>query len=292
MDEVTEQIADLQSRARDARQRGEYADAAKAYGTAAALAESIEQRLHLMMRAAHCHAATDHRAPAEELARLVADEARSEFLYPQLADALGLLVDSHMLRNDLAQATHVLAEAMYVMDLVPDVPENYQIVHNMGDTYLSCHFPVPALELYERALALASKDAQRTFTLASVAAAHHMALNFTTSQVAKRDHARKGLAAADAALDKGVHSEMLTRITALAHRSGLLNALDRHEEALRDSIEARCLADLHSLVSEEAIAMMGEVVARWRLDKDPAVLDLISEVIVKGRGRGALPFCG
>jgi diguanylate cyclase (GGDEF)-like protein len=292
VDRIHAQVADLEQRALAARAHGHYGEAARLYGTAAALADNLTRKLNLMMRAAHSHAATDNRAAAEEIARTVAEEARAEFLYPDLADALSVLVDSQILGGDLVEATRLLAEAMYVMDLVADTPENYQVVHNMGDTYLSCHFPVPALELYERALALAEDDTQRTFTLASVAAAHHMALNFTTSAGVKREHAKKGLEAADAALDANVDSELMTRITALAHRSGLLNALERHEEALRDALEARCLADLHSLVSEEAIAMIGEVVARWRLYEDPTVIDLIGELIVNARGRGALPYCG
>jgi len=284
------QVDDLEKRAVDARRHGEYAEAAKLFGTAAALAEELERRLHLMMRAAHCYAAMDNRLSAEEIARVVAEEAREEFVYPELADALGILVDGHMVRGQLAEATQLLAEVLYVMELVPEVPANYQVMHNRGDTYRDCHFPVPALELYERALALASTDSERAFTYANSAAAHHMVMNFAPSPAVAREHVQKGLAAANAALKVGAGAQLVTRITALAHRAAFLNETGQHEEALADALEARHLADLHSLVAVEAIAMIGEAVARWRLYEDPMALDLIGKAVAKGRGRGALPY--
>jgi hypothetical protein len=183
-----------------------------------------------MMRAAHCHATMGDRQAAEEIARVVVEEAREEFLHAELADALGVLVDAQMINGNLAEATRLLAEVMYVMELVPDVPENYQVMHNCGDTYRDCHFPIPALELYERALALASTDAHRAFTHANAAAAHHMVMNFAASAWLARQHAQQGVVAATAALK--VDAQIVARITALAHRAAFLNETGQHEQAL------------------------------------------------------------
>src|SRR5687768_17380244 len=90
-DDVDAQVADLERRALAARDAGHYGESARLYGAAAALADNLPRRLNLMMRAAHSHAATDNRAAAEEIARTVADEARTEFLYPEVADALSVL---------------------------------------------------------------------------------------------------------------------------------------------------------------------------------------------------------
>ena len=61
MDDVPgAQLADLEHRALEARRYGEYAEAAHLFGTAAALADPVERRLHLSMRAAHCHVAGRH----------------------------------------------------------------------------------------------------------------------------------------------------------------------------------------------------------------------------------------
>jgi diguanylate cyclase (GGDEF)-like protein len=286
--DVSAQIDDLERRATEARRRGEYSHAATLFGTAGALSEDLQRRLHLTMRAAHCHATMGDRQAAEEIARVVVEEAREEFLHAELADALGVLVDAQMINGNLAEATRLLAEVMYVMELVPDVPENYQVMHNCGDTYRDCHFPIPALELYERALALASTDAHRAFTHANAAAAHHMVMNFAASAWLARQHAQQGVVAATAALK--VDAQIVARITALAHRAAFFNEIGRHEEALQDAMEARHLADLHGVVAEEAIAMVGEAVARWKLYDDPAALDLIAEAVTKGRGRGALPY--
>jgi len=118
-----------------------------------------------------------------------------------------------------------------------------------------------------------------------------MALNFATSPELQRDHACRGLDAADAALQPTESPEIMARATALAHRSGLLNALGRHEEALADALEARRIADLHSLVTEEVVATMNEVAARWKLHRDPTVIDLLGELFTRGRTSGALAYC-
>jgi diguanylate cyclase (GGDEF)-like protein len=286
---TTSQVDDLDQRAGAARARCDYAEAASLYGTAAAMADTSSRRLHLLMRAAHCHAAMDARQSAEEIAQLVATEAREEFLYAQLADALSVIVDSHMLRNELAPATQVLAEAMYVMELVPDLPENYQVIHNMGDTYLACQFAVPALDVYGRALSLVSSDLDRAFTLASCAAAHHLVANFAPDDALLREHLDRGLAAASEALGIA-DAEVLTRVTSLAHRAGLLNMVGQHAQALDDALEARHLADLHHLPAEEGIAKIGEAIARWHLDRDASVLDLIADAANDARPRGTLPY--
>ena len=80
--------------AAEARARGFYLRAADLYNEAANAAESVEERLHLMMREAYCRLSVNERERAEQIAALVAKEARSEECYADLADALGVQVEA------------------------------------------------------------------------------------------------------------------------------------------------------------------------------------------------------
>ena len=99
----------LEALANVARSQGFYLRAADLYHEAAREAFSVEERLHLTMREAHCRLQVDDRAAAEQLASEVAKEARTEECYAELADALGLQVEMHMLRNEYAEANEKLA---------------------------------------------------------------------------------------------------------------------------------------------------------------------------------------
>ena len=269
------QIHSLAAMAAAARSQGFHLRAADLYREAAQQAFTVEERLHLTMREAHCRLQVDERETAELLAAEVAKEARTEECYAELADALGLQVETLMLRNEFAAASELLAEAMYVLLRVPNDPAYYQVIHNMAVTYQRCDFPLPAIELYERALLLAPDDSERTFTYANMASAHHMAMNYESDPETASRHLHDGIYAATAALDATTRCDVVTEATALAHRSVLLNSIGHHEAALDDAQRCRRLATVNELAECEVVAMVGEAVARWNIDRDPSALDLI-----------------
>ena len=82
------------------------------------------------------------------------------------------------------------------MERVPNESDSFQVFHNMAVTYLRCEFPLPALELLERALRLADNEVDRAFTYASMAGAYTMAsLHEEDPNVARR-HVDSGIYAA------------------------------------------------------------------------------------------------
>ncbi|MCB0998343.1 MAG: GGDEF domain-containing protein [Acidimicrobiales bacterium] len=276
----------LEAMAAHARSQGFYLRAADLYHEAAREAFSVEERLHLTMREAHCRLQVDDREAAEQIAQDVATQARTEECYAELADALGLLVEMHMMRDEYAEASEKLAEAMWVLLRVPDDPAYYQVIHNMAVTYQRCDFPLPAIELYDRALHLAPDEAERAITHANMASALHMAMNYEGDPEAASRHLHDGIYAATAALDTHHGREVVTEATALAHRSVMLNAIGHHDAALHDALRCRELAERHELQECEVVAMVGEAVARWHLERDPGVLQLIFDAAAMGKGLG------
>lgn len=276
----------LHLQAAEARSRGFYLRAADLYNDAARAAGTVEERLHLMMREAYCRLSVNDRERAEQIAATVAKEARAEECYADLADALGVRVEALMLRERYAEASEVLADAMYVMERVPNDPAYFQVIHNMAVTYQRCDFPLPAIELYDRALRLARVEGDRTFTYANMSSAFHMAMIYEADPDVASRHLHDGIYAATAALDSQAHCEVVAEATALAHRSVLLNAIGHHEGALADAARCRTLASSHALQEEEVVAMIGEAVARWHLHRDPSVSDLIAEAAERARALG------
>lgn len=276
-EELVRELQDLQQHAAEARGRGAYADAAEKYAQAALLADATQLKLYLKMRGAFCLWALDRYDEAEAIAADVADQARTEMYFSELADALGVLVDRCMITGQFANATQLLAEAMYVMERVPNESANYQVVHNMAVTYQRCEFPIPALELFDRALRLASNENDRNFTYSNMSGAYDMAYVYEDDPVVARRHVDNGIYAATAVLDSQADSEVLSVVTAHAHRSMLLNYRGDHEQALADAQTAVGLATQHSLTEELGIALIGESIARWKLHQDPTVLVQIEQ---------------
>lgn len=264
----------------EARARGSYLDAAEHYRRASQIAVGGQLQLHLLMRAAYCHWAADAYERAVAIAELVRDRARAEGHDSELVDALGLIVDRAMTTGQFALATQCLGEAAYVMERVPDDPENYQVVHNMAVTYHRCEFPLPALQMFDRALRLASDESDRCFAYASMSASYHMAFLQERDPDVARGHLDHGLLAANAALDPEAPYDLLATVTARAHRAGLLNQLGRYQEALADARVACDLAMTHQSMTEEyTIALIGLSVARWHLDHDEGVIDTIGRAV-------------
>ena len=143
--------ATLEQRAVEARHIGDFTGAAELFAAAAGEAEDEQSRLHLQVRQAFCLLAIDRHEEAAALARVVAQKARAEQYLPELIDALGVFVDDHLRSGRLAEAAHVLSEAMYLLDRLPNEVENYLVIHNMASTYTSSGFVEAALDLFDRA---------------------------------------------------------------------------------------------------------------------------------------------
>lgn len=272
-------VATTEEQAIDARQRGEFERAAQLFAQAAEEADELQARLNLQIRQACCMLATDHYEAAAELATGVAHHARAGGHLPELVDALGVIVDHHSRENRLAEAAELLAEAVYTLELLPHEPANYQVVHNMAVTYVNCGFVEAALELYDRALRLATNDDDRQFVYSSMSAAYHLASLREPTAEARDRLLHDGLYAATAALDPEGGNEVLVRGGALAHRSMMLAEIGHFHAALDDARTARVICGEHGMREEQVVAMAGEAMARWGLSHDSDVLELIGDTI-------------
>ncbi len=274
-DELVRDSRALSEQALTSRTHGEFNEAAILYASAARLADDPQQKLFLMMRGAHCLWATDLFDEAVQVATNVADQARTEMHFPELADAVGMLVDHAMLVRQFTTATELLGEAMYVMERVPNEPANYHAVHNMGVTYQRADFPVPALELFDRALRLVDDENDRTYTYANMASAYHLAYLLEDDRAVAEQHLRNGIYAANAVLDPQADAEVLSVATARSHRAMLYNYDGNYDAALVDAEIAISLTQQHSLSEELAVGMLARAYVHWRRDQNPAALDEI-----------------
>ena len=272
----TDPVQSLEQRAIEARIAGDFDLAGALFARAAVAADSLDAKLHLELRHAYCLLANDRIDNAVAIAESVAQRARSEEVPHELADALGIIVEHHMHHDRLAEAAEVLAEAMYVLERLPDDPAMYQVVHNMGATYADCGFVEAALELYERSLRLAENDADRQFSYSSMAAAYNAAALREPDETIRNRHLHDGLYAATAALDPRGDAELLATAVARAHRSMMLAAIGHYDAALDDAREAQRITAEHGMREEQVVAMASEAVASWRALQDPSVLELIA----------------
>ncbi len=270
-------VSSLEQQAYDARMAGDYDRAALLFAEAASMCAEEQESLHLEMRRAYCLIAVDNADGALDIAQRVAQRARGEGFLPELADALGVIVDHHTQNDRLADAAHVLAEAMYALERLPDDPAVFQVMHNLAVTYSRCGFVHAALELYDRALRLADNEADKQFTYSNMAVAYHFAALAEPDDAARDALLHDGLYAATAALDPQGGAEIMATGLAMAHRSMMLAEIGHFDAALRDAQRARLITSEHGMREEQVAAMCGEVVSRWGLSKDASVLDLIAE---------------
>lgn len=277
--------ADAHQLAVEARQAGDYRGAAAHFAEAAGDTADVKERLHLQIRQAICLASAEQFADAAALARVVADEARTEGHLPELADALGLLVDEYTRTEHWAEATQVLSEAVYILQRLPNDPAHFQVLHNMAVTYARCGFLEPALELYDRALRLASNDVDRQFAYASMSSAYHDASLRETDPLEQHRLLHDGLYAASAALDPEGAREAIAVIEALVHRALMLAEIGHFHSAVDDARRARELAADHGSRTELALAIAGEAIALWGIRRDAAaVRSLIDEAFAAAEG--------
>ncbi|MEO5723739.1 MAG: GGDEF domain-containing protein [Ilumatobacteraceae bacterium] len=263
--------------AAEARAAGQFDQAAELFLEASEGEDDLQMSLHLQLRAAHCLAAVDRNDDAVQIATTVAEAARTDLIRPELVDALGILADDHLANGRLAAAAGALAEATYTLEQVPDDPAMFQVVHNIAESYAGSGFTAAALGLFARALELSGNESDRQFCYASIAAVHHRAALRADDESVRRTHLYEGLHAATAALELAGEPEVLATCTALAHRSQILSAIGQHRDALDDARSARRIASEFGMRDEEVVAMVGEITARWHLDHDVGVLDLIAE---------------
>ena len=268
----------------EARQSGEFRRAAELFSTAAAQADGLQPRLHLQIRQACCLVAADRLEEAASLARIVAEEARTDGHLAELADALGLLVDDHTRAGRWAEATQALSEAVYILQRLPNDPQHYQVLQNMADTYARCGFVEPSLELYDRALRLADNDSDRQFTYASMSAAYHDAALRECDPLEQHRLLHDGLYAATAALDPEGATEAMSIGEALAHRSMMLAEIGHYHSALDDARRARDVATQHGMRTELALSMAGEALAVWGLSRDTGVRTLVDDAFAAADG--------
>ena len=272
-------LATLEQRAIEARQAGDFARAAQLFAQASNCADGLQTQLNLQIRQACCLLAVERYGEAAALAQVVAQQARSEGYLPELADALGVIVDHHSRADRLAEAAHLLSEAVYTLARLPNVPSNYQVVHNMAVTYAHCGFVEAALELYDRALRLADNDADRQFAYASMSAAYHYAALREPNGDDRNRLIHDGLYAATAALDPEAGTEVLAMTAAMAHRSMLLAEIGHYHAALDDARNARQLAAEHGMREEQVLAMSGEAMALWGFSQNTEVIGLIRDAL-------------
>lgn len=274
--------ASSERQAIEARQAGDFDKAGRLFAEAAAAADAagnLQQQLNLQIRQACCLLAVERYDEAAALAQVVANQARAEGYLVELADALGVIVDHHSRADRLAEAAHLLSEAAYILDRLPNDPGNYQVMHNMAVTYAHCGFVEAALELFDRALRLAENDEDRQFAYASMSSAYHYAAQREPDPGARNRLIHDGLYAATAALDPEGGTEVLAMCAAMAHRSMMLAEIGHYHAALDDARRARRLAGELGMREEQVVAMAGEAIALWGSSRQPDVLELIGDTI-------------
>jgi diguanylate cyclase (GGDEF)-like protein len=276
----------LYEQADHARSLGHYATAAQLFAVAAHDAPSAKQRLHCEMRRAACLYNLGDNVQTEHLARSVADEARIEGLSAELADSLALAVKVRLSGDRCADTADELAEALHALSSVIDEPANYVVVHNVAETFQHCELPFTAIDLYLQALQLTSTPTSTAYTQASLAAAHHLAMNHAGDPAKAMYHLREGVYAATAALEIGEECDAAATATALAHRSLMLALLGHYAAARFDADRATALAKRLEFEDLEIIAYLGGALASWHLDSDPVAMDSMVPITLRARQLG------
>ena len=264
----------LVGRAFHLRDIGDIDAAAQLFLVAADLAESSQQRLHLLLRYACSLAGTGRSAEVVDMARKVAAQARREGHHAELADAMGLVVDDHLTNNRLALAADALAEASYALELAGDGPEVYLVTHNLAITYAHWGFASHALELFEQARRIAPDDLERYRINANSAVAYCRAAIDTDDPIARYQLLTDGITAASSAIDDLRTNEVFALTTALAHRAMMNLIVGNFADALADARRAQSLGTELHLLEEHTVAAIVEAAALWRSARDPAALEL------------------
>jgi len=270
-------VDDLAQAAIEARRKGEFNAAAELFGQAAQACDDRQRSANLRIREACCLLAVDRTAEAAAIAEQVAHASRAEGFLVELADALGLIVD-HLVRSGrLAEGSHLLSEALDVLERLPDDASIHDVVHNLAATHEHSGFYPAAIQLFQRALLLAPDDESRTFTRASMTSSYHFAAAWATDPAERQQFLDEGLAAADASALED--TEILTQCSALAHGAMMLVRAGRYEEALERADRAEAIAMEHGLIDDGMYAAAARSIALWRLHRDVNVLGSVSATL-------------
>jgi diguanylate cyclase (GGDEF)-like protein len=261
------------------RQVGDFLHAAQLFARAADEATDLQQQLNLQIRQAYCLVHAEFYDDAMALARVIAQQARSHGHLPELADVLSMIVDEHARCGRWAEAAEMLSEAVFILDQLANDSSNFQIVHNLADTYRTCGFVEAALELFDRALRIAHDDLDRQFSYASMSAAYHDAAQREPDPREQHRLLHDGLYAATAALDPEGGREVMAMCTALAHRSMMLAEIGHYHSALDDARKAKLLAGEHGMRAELLVALIGEALAVWGMTRDASVRELVDAAL-------------
>lgn len=276
----------LAEQAAQARAEGRYGIAAELFGMAAEGADDTIGRLHLRMREACCVYNLGDLAGAERIARAVAAEARTEEISASLADALAMMVKVRLGGDRCADTADDLAEALHALNAVDDDPANYRVMHNVAETLQHCELPFTAIELYQRALGMAPTPADLAYTHASLASAHHLAMNHADEPSGARHHLHEGIYAATAALGFGADCDAPATATALAHRSVLLALLGHNDAARADAARVFMLADRLELADVQVFAFLGRALACWQDGDESITIEAFAEIAERVRTLG------
>jgi diguanylate cyclase (GGDEF)-like protein len=112
------------------------------------------------------------------------------------------------------------------------------------------------------------------FAAANLTASYHIAGISEFDVDERRRLFEDGLVVAASVLDRE-SSELEAEVLCRAHRSAMLAHTGRYDEALRDADTARAMAAVHAMRDEELVAMSAQCIARWRGQRDRAVLQLV-----------------
>jgi len=260
-----------------ARRRGEFNSAADLFRDAALACDDRQRAANLRIRQACCLLAVDRSSEAAAVAEEVVHASRAEGFLAELADALGLIVD-HLVRSErLAEGSHLLSEALDVLERLPDDATSHEVVHNLAATHEHSGFYSAAIELFQRALLLAPDEESRVFTRSSMTSSYHFAAAWATDPAERQQFLDEGIAAADASA--GEDTEILTKCSSLAHGAMMLVRAGRYQEALDWALRAEGIAAEHGMVDDAMYAAAAQAIAAWRMYRDTNVLGKVSATV-------------
>jgi diguanylate cyclase (GGDEF)-like protein len=272
---INHTVDELRNSAFRERSNGNFLYAADLFRQAARLSPDPALALNSQMRRAYCLSAAGQRADAMAIAERVVQRARAEGIHGELIDALAMLVDDTYDQGRMAATVSMLAEATWLLEQLPDHDAPFLVVHNLADSYARCGFHAAAIELFQRAIRLATNEADRQFAAANLTASYHLAGLVERDPAVREQHFRAGLGAAATVLVDDAERE--AHVLARAHRSAMLAHVGSYAEAMRDADTARALALMFGMHEEELIALCAQALSRWYGQHDRTALALVDE---------------
>ena len=280
----------LEREAIAARGNGAFQTAAELFAQASEGCTDGRRCIDMRIRQAVCLVMIDRSEDAFSIAVDAARDARADGHLVELADALGVMVDHHVRVGRIAEGAQVLSEALDVLAQVPPSDKAYAVTHNLAASLEHSGFFPESVELFRRAMTLATDPADVQFTAASMVSAYQYAAARSTDPAERERYVAEGIGLAES-LDIAT-GEVHAVVSAMAHESLLLAYAGRDSDALERATIAMARAAELGLAEEGTMAAGARVVARWRLDADPAVLQEIDDVLGAARRLNRLEDLG